>query len=175
VLIYVSINASYFLGTVIQSESRESGETRLAAWEMNWRITSQHLLFGTGPAGYAAYYLSYFPMEATASHSNYIDIIAQTGVIGLALCLWFFFGLVWYGYRLTLRLRGRGDFFEGLASAAFAGTIGCIVMMGFGDWLFPFAYTQSIAGFDYAVYNWIFMGTLLAIDRLTKEHTDTHA
>jgi len=175
VLVYVSINASYFLGTVIQSESRESGETRLAAWEMNWRITSQHLLFGTGPAGYAAYYLSYFPMEATASHSNYIDIIAQTGVIGLALCLWFFFGLVWYGYRLTLRLRGRGDFFEGLASAAFAGTIGCIVMMGFGDWLFPFAYTQSIAGFDYAVYNWIFMGTLLAIDRLTKEHTDTHA
>lgn len=174
-LIYTYINASYLFGTVLQSENRESGETRLAAWEMNWRVTGQHLLFGTGPAGYAAYYMSYFPTRAMATHSNYIDIISQTGVIGFFLYLCFFLSLAWYGYRLVLRLRGRGDFLEGLANAAFAGTIGCIIMMGFGDWLLPFAYTQTIAGFDYAVYNWIFMGTILVVDRLTKEQTNTHA
>lgn len=174
-LIYVLVNTSYWYGTVFQNERQSSGVTRLAAWEMNWRITGQHLLFGTGPAGYAAYYMSYFPTDAMATHSNYLDIIAETGITGFVLCIWFFFSLAWHGYRLVSRLRGRGDFYEGLANAAFAGTIGCIVMMGFGDWLFPFAYTQTIAGFDYAVYNWIFIGTILVVDRLTKEYGAAHA
>ena len=159
---------SNYVSQVIERESQESGETRLAAWAVNWRVTREHWLFGTGPAGYAAYYMSYFPLEGTATHSNYIDIVAQTGLVGLGLVLWIFFGLSWLGYRLSQRLRGRGDFLEAAANAALAGTLGCILMMAFGDWLFPFAYTQSIAGFDYAVYNWIFMGTLLVIARLTQ-------
>ncbi len=162
----ISLNADYYLGEVFESESEESGQTRLMAWEVNWRVTGKHIFLGTGPAGYAAYYMSYFPTDGMATHSNYIDVIAQTGIFGLLTCLWFFFGLAWLGYKLCLRLRGRHDFVEALANAAFAGTVGCIVMMGFGDWLFPFAYTQTIAGFDYVVYSWLFMGTLLALDRL---------
>jgi hypothetical protein len=30
----------------------------------------------------------------------------------------------------------------------------------------PFAYTQTIAGFDYAVYNWLFMGAIVVLERL---------
>lgn len=162
----VTIQSDYFLGKVLADESDESGHTRMAAWEVNWRVTGKHLLFGTGPGGYAAYYMSYFPNDAMATHNNYIDVIAQTGVFGLALCVWFFIALVWQGYKLCLRLKGRGDIVEGLANAAFAGTIGCIIAMAIGDWLFPFAYTQTIAGFDYVVYSWLFMGTILALDRL---------
>lgn len=175
VLIYIGINFNYWYGTVFNAEKNQSGVSRLAAWEMNWRITGQHLLFGTGPAGYAAYYMSYFPTEAMATHSNYLDIIAETGVVGFVFCVWFFLILAWQGYRLVSRLKGRGDFIEGMANAVFSGTIGCIIMMGFGDWLFPFAYTQTIAGFNYAVYNWIFMGTLLVIDRMTKPQTNPYA
>jgi hypothetical protein len=40
--------------------------------------------------------------------------------------------------------------------------------MAFGDWLVQFAYTQTIAGFDNAVYSWLFMGTILVLDRITK-------
>jgi O-antigen ligase len=103
-----------------------------------------------------------------ATHSNYIDILAQTGVVGLGLFVWLFASLAWTGYKLCLRVRGRGDFTEGLANAAFAGTISCILAMAFGDWLVPFAYTQTIAGFDYAVYSWLFMGTILVLDRMTR-------
>jgi O-antigen ligase len=162
----VAVKSDYYLGTVIGNESDESGNTRMEAWQFNWQVTGKHLLLGTGPAGYAAYYMSYFPTNAVATHNNYVDIIAETGIIGLGLCVWFFFGLAWLGYKLCLRLKGRGDFEEALANAALAGTVGCIVAMGFGDWLFPFAYTQSIAGFDYAVYSWLFMGTILVLDRL---------
>jgi O-antigen ligase len=150
------------------AENEESGQTRLAAWVQNWKITKDHLLFGTGPGGYAVYYMSYFPREAMATHSNYIDMLSQNGLAGFLPMLAFFAGIAWIGYRLTRRLRRRGDFVEGLANASFAGTLGCIVAMGFGDWLFPFAYTQTIEGFDYAVYNFLFMGATLVLDRLTK-------
>lgn len=170
--IFLTINFSSvysYVSETVAAERAESGESRLEAWAVNWRVTREHWLFGTGPAGYAAYYMTYYPLEGTASHSNYVDIIAQTGVIGLSLALWMFFGLALLGYRLSVRLRGRGDFLEATANAAMAGTLGCILMMAFGDWLFPFAYTQSIEGFDYAVYNWLFMGTLLVIERITKK------
>ena len=166
-LVVVAANMDY-VDKAFNSESDESGGTRLAAWAANWSITKDHLLFGTGPAGYAAYYMSYFPADAMATHSNYVDLLAQNGLVGTLPCLIFFMGLAVTGYRLCGRLRGRRDFAEGLANAAFAGTIACIAAMGFGDWLFPFAYTQTIAGFDYTVYSWLFMGTILVIDRLTR-------
>ncbi|MBI1881247.1 MAG: O-antigen ligase family protein [Chloroflexi bacterium] len=167
-IIFISINADYYLGQVVEDETNESGHTRMAAWEVNWRITANHLLFGTGPAGYAAYYMSYFPDDAMATHNNMIDILAQTGIVGFGLCMAFFFGLVGYGYKLCRRLTGRDDFLSGLANVAFAGTVSCTIMMFFGDWLFPFTYTQTIAGFDYIVYSWLFMGMLPVIDRLTQ-------
>jgi O-antigen ligase len=166
VVVFISLNADYYLGKVIQDEADESGDSRLEAWEVNWRVTGKHLFLGTGPAGYAAYYMSYYPADAMATHSNYVDLIAQTGIPGLVLSVWLFFALVRLGYRLRIRLKGRGDFSEGLANAALAGTISCIVAMAFGDWLFPFAYTQSIDGYDYVVYSWLFMGTILVLDRL---------
>jgi hypothetical protein len=165
-MIVVAFNARYYLGTALGNENNESGITRLAAWEVNWRVTGKHLFLGTGPAGYTAYYMSYFPHDAMATHNNYVDIIAQTGIFGLGMIIWFFVGLTRLGYKLCLRLRGRGDFIEGLANAALAGTVGCIAAMALGDWLFPFAYTQTIAGFDYEVYSWLFMGTILVLDRL---------
>jgi len=156
----------YYLGKVLQNETQESGVTRLAAWKANWSITRDHLLFGTGPAGYAVYYMSYFPTDAMATHSNYIDIISQTGIVGTVFMLWIFFGIAREGGKLCMRLRGRGDFAEAMGNIAFAGIIACIVIMAFGDWLFPFAYTQTIAGFNYAVYNRLFMGTVLVLDHL---------
>jgi O-antigen ligase len=161
--VYVGVNWGYYTDTVLEDESEESGHTRLDAWEHNWRVTGKHLLFGTGPAGYAAYYMSYFPGEAMATHSNYIDILSQTGVVGLFFCLWLLGALGWTGYKLHRQLRGQADFSEGLANATLAGWVGCAVAMGLGDWLFPFVYTQTIAGFDYAVYSWIFLGAMVAL------------
>jgi O-antigen ligase len=163
--VYAVLNSSH-LAADLGLENQTSGITRMAAWQMNWQVTSQHLFLGTGPAGYAAYYMSYFPAQAMATHNNYIDVISQTGLVGLGLYLGIFGALIWSGVKLLRRIRGRGDFVESLGVAAFAGALACIVIMAFGDWLLPFAYTQTIAGFDYAVYNWLFMGSILVLDRL---------
>ena len=160
VVIVVIGAGGYYWRTAFQVESEQSGVTRLAAYEVNWHVTSKHLLFGTGPAGYASYYMSYFPMEGMASHSNYIDIIAQTGIVGTVFILWFLGAQTWGGYRIWRGLQDRGGFAESMTVAVLAGTAGCIVAMALGDWLFPFAYTQGIVGFDAAMFNWFFMGMI---------------
>jgi hypothetical protein len=163
----------YYWRTSYENETQESGVTRLAAYEVNWRVTGKHLLFGTGPAGYASYYMSYFPTEAMASHSNYIDILAQTGIVGMLLMLWFLGAQLWGGYKLWLRLQGQRDFAESLSVAVLAGTAGCTLAMALGDWVIPFAYTQGIVGFDLAVLNWLFMASLWALKHNLDSETST--
>lgn len=164
-IVMVAIGWDY-LSEVINLENRISGTTRLTAWGMNWRITKDHLLFGTGPAGYAIYYMTYFPNQAMATHNNYLDMLAQTGIVGFSFLMWFFIRLIWMGWKVLQRLKGKGDFVEAISAACLAGSLGGLMMMFFGDWLFPFAYTQTIAGFDYSVYNWIFMGVILSLDAM---------
>jgi len=163
VVVLLVVAGVYYWRTSFTAETQESGISRLAAYTVNWRVTSKHLLFGTGPAGYASYYMNYYPKEATASHSTYVDTLAQTGIVGAVFFVWFFGAQLWKGYRASRQLKGRGDMAESLAVAVLGGTAGCVVAMALGDWLLPFAYTQGIAGFDLAVYNWLFMGCLWAV------------
>jgi len=161
-VVYVALN----LGTIevrLQEESVGSGETRLDAWLHNWRVTGNHILFGVGPAGYAVYYMSYFPAEAMATHSTYIDILSQTGIVGFMFFVWFFAALFVIGWRLRRWTKGRADFPEAFTVAAIGGYVGTILAMGLGDWIVPFVYTQTIAGFDYAVYTWVLLGAALSL------------
>ena len=57
------------------------------------------------------------------------------------------------------------------------GWVGCTLAMGLGDWLFPFVYTQTIAGFDYAVYSWVLLSGIVVLNNIyaaaeTSEVTD---
>lgn len=165
VLVYASANLDY-VQAVYARESAESGVTRLDAWAHNWRVTGKHFLFGVGPAGYAAYYMSYFPGEAMATHSNYIDVLSQTGVVGLLTFLGFFLALALIAWDLLGQTKGRFDFTQAFSVGASAGLVGVVVAMGLGDWLMPFVYTQTIAGFDYAVYSWVLLGAMVSLHRL---------
>jgi O-antigen ligase len=176
--LYMVINTAV-LDSWFADESVSSGDTRLAAWNMNWKFTKDHLLFGMGPAGYAVYYMTYNPLDAMATHNNYIDLISQTGIVGSAFYLTMFGLLLWRGWVVYNRVKGRRDYTEALIVAALAGTCGCLVIMAFGDWLLPFAYTQTIEGFNYSVYSWLFMGLIVALDQITdqekKLESKTHA
>lgn len=167
VVVVLALRWDYWTGTVFAQEAERSGYTRLSAYRQNWNVTGKHLLFGTGPAGYAVYYMTYFPTAAMASHSDFIDILAQTGIVGLVSYASLFLVLLWTGYRVVHRLKGRRDFTAGFASAVLAGAVGCVAAMALGTWLIPFVYTASLTGFDHAVYSWIMLGTLVALERIT--------
>ncbi len=71
-----------FFATVAQDNINDGSLERLIIWEQNWRVVQDHWLLGTGPAGYAIYYMSYFPQEARSTHNNYLDVVAQFGFVG---------------------------------------------------------------------------------------------
>ncbi|HEY4690060.1 MAG TPA: O-antigen ligase family protein [Anaerolineae bacterium] len=161
VMIFVVARSDY-LGSILEEENAESGVTRLAAWQQNWDITREHWLLGTGPAGYAVYYMSYIPDRAMATHSNYIDVISQVGVIGSAALVWMLATTGRAAWQLTHRVP-RGGFEQGLAYSLLAGFVGLLVAMGLGDWFLPFAYTQGIAGYDYTVWSWMMIGLIMIL------------
>jgi hypothetical protein len=69
--------------------------------------------------------------------------------------------------------KGRFDFTQAFGVGASAALLGVVVATGLGDWLLPFVYTQTIAGFDYAVYSWVLLGAMVSLHRLvTVEATD---
>ncbi|MGI5914984.1 MAG: O-antigen ligase family protein [Anaerolineae bacterium] len=164
-LIFVMLNWTEV--TMLYHEQRiESGETRVDAWINSMQVLRGHFIFGVGPAGYAAYYMYYYPEEAMATHNNYLDILLQAGVVGLAVFALFLGALGYIAIDLLHRIRGRGDFIEAFGTGAAGGLLGTVVAMGLGDWVIPFVYTQTIEGYDYAVYTWLFLGAMAALHRM---------
>jgi len=37
-----------------------------------------------------------------------------------------------------------------------------------GDWVLPFAYNQTITGFDNAAYTWIFLGAMVSLYQIVR-------
>ncbi|HLF25338.1 MAG TPA: O-antigen ligase family protein [Anaerolineae bacterium] len=150
------------LSRSFEEEQVESGNTRAAAWEINWQFTHEHLFLGMGPAGYAVYYMTYVPNQGMATHNNYIDVVAQTGVLGLAIFAWMLLAGGRAAWETTRRIRSRG-FDYALAISLLCGYAGLIVAMALGDWFIPFAYTQGIAGYDYTVWGWMMIGLIMLL------------
>ncbi len=136
----------------------QGGNQRVGLWAINIQLIELHPLFGTGPAGYAVYYMTYNPTDARSTHNNYFDVISQYGVVGFVIFIWMmtaFARVVQRGRRLV---QGTFGFEEAFLVASLAGLIGAMVSMALGDWVLPFAYNQTISGFDNAVFTWLFLG-----------------
>lgn len=162
-LVVAAINYDYLYEEIVVANLDEGGGQRLDIWRMNLNHVGNHPWFGMGPAGYALYNMTYHPEDARSTHNNYFDILAQTGIIGLACFIWMvgtFFSL---GNRLRQKLTQQRNFAEGFANATLAGLVAALVSMTLGDWVLPFAYNQTISGFDNAVFTWMLIGGMLAL------------
>src|SRR5690606_20079349 len=123
---------------------------------------------GVGPANYY-YYTPLFGIRGYAvqfnSHNQYFDIVLQAGVLGLACVLWFFAAVAQAGWRLRNRVE------DGFARAYVYGALGGLVATvasGFlGDWFLPFVYNVSLAGMRSSILAWLFLGGLIALERMS--------
>lgn len=158
---YVLINLSG-LQENFAREDEESGGTRQAAWSEALKVADKHLLLGTGPAGYAFYYMTY-GFKANFSHNNYVDIIAQLGAVGFTafIGMWLSFG--WTAWKMWRYTPDSSEFVKGLKLSLLACWPTTMVIMMLGDWVTPFTYTQGLAGIDYAIWSWMIPGWTLAL------------
>lgn len=162
-----------FFYRMVEEEINEGADGRIGMWEINLRVVGDHWLFGTGPAGYAPYYMTYYPHDARSTHNNYLDIIAQFGLVGSLIWLWF--AAVSTIEGLHLFREAPPGFLKTMALTATSGWIGAQASMFFGDWILPFAYNQTITGYKYTVYSWIFVGVLISLRQIInrQRHGET--
>lgn len=148
------------------SDNQYSIDTRLAAWSILEQIARINPILGFGPANYYWYtpmfhILGYF--VTFNSHNNYVDIIAQTGITGMLFYLLFVYQAGRQGWRLYQKVKGDG-FERAYVIGCIAGLIGMLVAGMFGDWVIPFVYNVGLSGFRSAMYGWLFLGSLSALE-----------
>ncbi len=151
------------------STDQYSYSTRVEAWVIVAEIAKVNPILGLGPSNYR-WYTPLIPIRGYSvqfnSHNQYVDLVAQTGLLGLLCFLWIF----WAVGLLAWRLRDRVP--EGFPRAYVYGALGGIVatLVGamLGDWVLPFFYNITLAGFRASVLPWLFMGGLVALERIYR-------
>ncbi len=155
-----------YLQQVIDDNIEEGGLGRLEIWQRNLWVVSQHWLFGTGVAGYAPYNMTYFREDARSTHNNYFDVLAQFGVVGFGIWIWFALVSLWYGWN-TIQQAPPG-ILRATAIVATAGWAAAQFSMMLGDWVLPFLYNQTVAGYKHTMHSWLFLGLLISVHRLSQ-------
>jgi O-antigen ligase len=154
---------------VLAGDNPYSLGTRLDAWRIMGEIIAAQPILGSGPANYyfqtPQYEIRGYAVSFS-SHNTYIDITAQTGILG-SLCLVAF--VVAMGRRI-LALRGRcgRGFTNGFFVGATGGFVGTLAAGMLGDWIFPFVYNVGLDGLRTSLPAWALLGGLHALGRVVE-------
>ena len=147
--------------------------TRLEAWRIVAEIVKTSPLIGLGPANYY-WYTPLFPILGWSirfnSHNQYVDIVAQAGLLGLACFLWFIWEIGKEGWRL--RREVPVGFSRAYVYGAIGGLAGTLVAGMLADWMLPFVYNVGLSGFRASLFPWLFLGGLMSLRRV---QTDSEA
>lgn len=157
--------SSNILGFIMTGDNTYSLSTRFAAWKIVLDIAKVNPIFGLGPANYyriTSIYpiMGYYVMFN--SHNNYVDVFAQTGLLGITCFVWFAVEMGKLG--LKLRDQFKNSFANAYVYGVLGGLVGSLVAGVFGDWVLPFVYNVGFQGFHASVLGWMFMGGLLALE-----------
>jgi hypothetical protein len=141
--------------------------TRVDAWRIVLEISRISPLFGMGFANYY-WYTPLFPIRGWAvtfnSHSQYVDLIAEVGYIGLIVFFWLMFEMGRLSWKLSRKL--TDGFALAYVYGVLAGICATIVAGFLGDWILPFVYNIGLAGFRASILPWMFMGGVLALEQM---------
>ena len=174
-VVFFLLNYQNLIASVLSLEEY-SYITRLSAWEIVIDLIKVNPVLGLGPANYYFYTPLYSLMGyfvSFNSHNQYIDLIAQTGLIGFFCFAWF----IWQVGKLGLSLRKTAS--EGFPRAyvygALGGLAGTLAAGMLADWIIPFVYNIGFTGFRASVLGWIFLGGLVALGQIINDPPEREA
>ena len=165
IALYVSID-------LIASDEYSWG-TRTDAWRIILEISRVSPLLGMGFSNYY-WYTPLFPIRGWRvsfnSHSQYVDLIAQTGYLGLLAFFWVFFAVGRLSFNVARRL--PDGFARAYSYGVFAGIVATLLASFLGDWALPFVYNIGLPGFRASILPWIFMGGVIALEQMLLQNTN---
>lgn len=158
------------IASVFTGQEEYSLSTRSEAWRIVFDIAKVNPITGLGFANYYWFTPLYVIMGYRVSfnsHNNYLDLLAQTGVLGLGAFLWFALAVGILAWKLLKQVP------EGFHKAYVIGTLGGLagtLMAGMlGDWFLPFVYNVGLVGFRSSVFAWLFLGGLVVYEQLARQ------
>ncbi len=141
--------------------------TRVDAWLIVLEISRVNPLLGLGFSNYY-WYTPLYPIRGWQvnfnSHSQYVDLIAQVGILGLACFFWIFFEVGKLGWKLSVKL--PDGFARSYAYGVIAGVIGSMLAAFLVDWILPFVYNIGLSGFRASILPWVFCGGLVSLEQI---------
>jgi O-antigen ligase len=166
--------AAYFLSAQAIATDEYSYSTRLEAWDIVLNMVKASPILGFGPSNYY-WYTPLFPIRGWRvefnSHSQYVDLIAQVGLLGLACYVWFLAEVGLLGWRL--RNRAPAGFAQAYVIGTLAGLAGIVLAGALADWLLPFVYNIGLSGYRGSILAWLFLGGLVSIERMMYRQAET--
>ena len=163
---FVAAVAIYLAQDLISTDEYSWG-TRVDAWLVVLDISRVSPIIGLGFANYY-WYAQIFTIRGYRirfnSHSQFVDIIAQTGILGLICFVWILFEVGRLAYRLMNQL--PEGFAKAYAYGVFASVFGALMASFLVDWLLPFAYNIGLDGVRASVLPWIFFGGLISLEQI---------
>lgn len=169
--VFLLISFQFTNELIMGGDNEYSLLTRLEAWKILGEIIKVNPLFGLGPSNYYFFTPFYRILGYSVSfnsHNNYIDIVAQIGLLGLIAYLWMIFEIFKAGWQVRKQTDYQG-FEYAYINSALGGVIGILVAGMFGDWVIPFVYNVGMEGFRASVLGWFFMGAIVFLE-LRKRH-----
>ena len=163
----VALLAVVYVAGILVASDEYSWGTRVDAWIIILTISRVSPLLGMGFANYY-WYTPLFPIRGWPvsfnSHSQYVDLIAEVGVIGLLCFLWIFLEMGKVSWRLGNQL--PDGFARAYSYGVLAGIAGTLMAAFLVDWVLPFAYNIGFSGFRASIFPWIFFGGLISIEQI---------
>jgi len=163
---FIAVGAVIMAQDLISTDLYSWG-TRLDAWAVVLDISRADPILGLGFANYY-WYAELFPIRGYRinfnSHSQFVDIIAQTGILGLICYVWILFEVGRLALNLLIKL--PDGFAKGYAYGVFGGVFGAIMASFLVDWVLPFAYNIGLNGVRASILPWIFFGGLVSINQI---------
>ena len=172
---FAVIIAAYLAQDLIATDEYSWG-TRLDAWLVVLDISRVSPIIGLGFSNYY-WYAKVFSIRGYSikfnSHSQFVDIIAQTGILGMLCFMWILFEVGRLAWKLMNKL--PDGFAKGYSYGIFAGVLGSLMAAFLVDWLLPFAYNIGLDGVRASILPWVFFGGLISVEKIYRlnQKTDT--
>lgn len=162
-------------------EVEVSGGSRLVLWQAVLDPVWERPIFGLGMVAYRYYHYNK-PLKYNnilwfnpriASHNDYIDVFAQTGILGLGTLTLALFSVGYTAWRLrqTPFIQANGFTFA-YANGVLAGLVGTGIAGMLGNWVLPFVYNGGFSGMRASLPGWLLLGGLAALDLIVEDDSN---
>jgi len=167
-----AVAAQEILGTIVAQRLGSNDLDRVGLWHSALIVWSKSPIIGVG-AGNLVGYMERFSVFGISlvlqgyqqAHNIFLELLAELGVIGLALFLTFIGAVVW---RLTRPMPSRGPAAHHMRAAGLAMIVGSCLMGLVGSGIVPTIASAGWDGIPPVVVCWFFAGAGVAMTLPTR-------